>query len=130
MGARFPSVFTSTTGVATGSGGEVVAATTPPLTLPYDGASVFIAWQLVIPHGAAAITPAFNVRRGATVASTLVLGTATLTAPANNAVVLYSGTVVDTNPGASQPQYSIAINNVNSGTSVVMSAIIITAYAL
>lgn len=130
MGVRFPSVFTITTTVATGSGGEAIAATTPTLTLPFDGAPVFIFWQLVIPHGAAPIAPAFNVRRGSVIAAALVQGSGNLSAPAANAVVLYSGVAVDANPGASSPQYSIAVNNVSSGTSVNMTNIVIAAYSL
>lgn len=73
MGVRYPSVFSNTfIGPLPAGAAETVVLTTPPLTLPLDGAAVFIIWCANILTGATTTFLNFNIRRGTTTAGTVI----------------------------------------------------------
>jgi hypothetical protein len=73
MGVRFPSISTTTV-IANlpASGVETVICTTPPLTLPLDGAVVFLFWWWSGNVGAGTTGLSAIIRRGTTTAGALV----------------------------------------------------------
>lgn len=110
MGVRYPSVFTSTfVGPLPAGAAETVILTSPPLTLPLDGAVVFILYWFNIIPGTSTTFFTGNIRRGTTAGSPAVTTSPAITptvagtqaslsciffdSPGAVAGVQYSGTV-------------------------------------
>lgn len=73
MGVRFPSAFSNAfIGPLPASNAETICFTTPPLTLPFDGAQVFILGYFTWTAGTGNTTTGFLCRRGATLTGALV----------------------------------------------------------
>ncbi len=115
MGVRFPSVSSNTilnSPIVTSA--ETVVVTTPPLNLALDFAQILLFWYIVLTVGAAgnAIIP--RLRRGTTIAGTLVNVAFNQTAVAGN-IVASSGSYADTPGAVAGQQYSLTMQ-VNAAT--------------
>jgi len=109
MGVRFPSVFTTTSlGVLAANGAETIIATTPPLTLPLDFASVFLHWWFAGSSGNGTTGLSVAIRRGVTLAGTLITAAAAVLVTANN-IVNVAGCFVDTPGAVAGQQYTLTL---------------------
>lgn len=110
MGVRFPSVQTITfIGPLPANATETVVLTTGPLIPPLDSAVVFLAWYVNISTGTGTTALPVFIRRGTTVAGSLVTSgnqSFTATAPAS---VSNSGVFFDTAAGFTAQQYSLTV---------------------
>jgi hypothetical protein len=130
MGVRFPFVSSIVgQGAPPASGAETVVLLTPPLILPFDSAAVLIQWSTVMTIGVGSTAYQVKVRRGNTAAGTLLNGGNNESATAGN-VVRFSGLWVDTNPGASLPQYVVTITGVSTTGAWAQFDAAIAAFAL
>src|SRR5258708_3089060 len=114
MGVRFPSVSTTTIlGTLPANGAETIIATTPPLNLPLDFAQVILLWYFLGNSGASTTALNFILRRGTTVAGTLinVISGALVTAASG---VRFSGCYVDTPGAVAGQQYSLSESGVGT----------------
>lgn len=110
MGVRFPSVFTNTfIGPLPASAVETVVLTTPPLTLPLDGATVLLLWSMSVVTGTASTGTVIRIRRGTTTGGALVsLNPWTNTTTAALGYVL-GGWYFDTPGNVAGQQYSLTV---------------------
>ena len=114
MGARFPSVFsTSFLAAPPAAGTETVLVTTPPLTLPFDSATVFILWYCGVVVGTGTTTGRALIRRGTSSAGPNINPNVNINVTAGNTVA-FSGCCADSTPGASQPQYSLTLSGIGT----------------
>ena len=111
MGVRFPSVFVSgANAVSIPTTVETVVATLPPLTLPLDGAVVFLLGVCSWTVGTAATSAAVRIRRGTTTAGVLVGSNGTDTNPVTAGVNAQFTVAVFDQPGAVGPvQYVLTV---------------------
>jgi hypothetical protein len=108
MGVRFPSVQSNTLlNASVGINVETPVCTTPPLNLPLDNAVVLLFWYIVHFIGTTAATTRYLIRRGTTIAGTLVNVSANLTGTAGNQV-LGSGFYFDTPGAVAGQQYTLS----------------------
>src|SRR5216684_1268986 len=108
MGVRFPSVQSNVlVNPNVGINTETVVCTTPPLTLPLDGAVVLLFWYMLHFIGTTAVTTRYLLRRGTTIAGTLINVSANLQGTAGN-LVLGSGCYFDTPGAVAGQQYSLS----------------------
>jgi hypothetical protein len=115
MGVRFPSVQTNTfVGPLPASAVETVVLTTPPLTLPLDGAVVILLWMAMIAGGATTTDLDFRLRRGTTSAGVQVGATSwNLTAVVGSGRAL-GGWYFDTPGAVAGIQYSLTVAQVGA----------------
>jgi hypothetical protein len=99
MGVRFPSVFSTTSqAVVPAAGTNTVILTTPPLTLPLDGATVALLWSWNGTVGAGTTSMAVTINRSLSLGiNVLATTTQPVTAAANFSM---AGIAIDPNPGA------------------------------
>ncbi len=99
MGVRFPSVQARVPGgTNVGINTETVVATTPPLNISLDFATVFLIWFMGHTVGATSASCSYFLRRGTTVAGAAVMGPIAQTVVAGN-LVIAGGSAFDV-PGA------------------------------
>lgn len=119
MGVRYPSVFTNAAlAVVPANGAETVILTTPPLTLPLDGAAVFLGWFYTPTTGLGTTAAGVRIRRGTLVTSPLINGGNAYPATANSGLLL-AGWFVDTPGSVAGVQYSLTVTG--TGTTGVWS---------
>lgn len=110
MGVRYPSVFSNTfIGPLPASAAETIVCTTPPLTLPLDGATVFLLWTFSVIAGTGNIFNSFNIRRGTTLAGTAVNAGAQAGPATAASGAMYSGAYFDTPGGVAGQQYTLTV---------------------
>jgi hypothetical protein len=131
MGVRFPSVVTNTfVGPLPANANETVVATLPPLTLPLDGATVFISYSCDLTPGASVTSHVFRLRRGTTVVSALVNFANFVSTVTAGARLMSSGFYFD-NPGAVGPvQYSLTVVQTAATGAGVFNDVAMMAFAL
>lgn len=130
MGARFPFQVTKVIVASVpATGADTIIATTPPLTLPFDGAAVLILWFANITVGLGTASYVQKLLRG-TVVNTNVLNVVSSCQVTAGNTVLLSGMYVDANPGASTPVYSLSF--LGTGTTGIWTTqdVCIAAFAL
>lgn len=111
MGVRFPSVQSSVfVGPLPGNANETVVCTTPPFTPSLDGATIILEWFWTALAGATQTFFQMAIRRGTTVAGTLI-GASALWAGSTTAGASYqgSGSYFDTPGNVSGQQYSLTL---------------------
>jgi hypothetical protein len=108
MGVRFPSIATNTfIGPLPANATETVVLTTPLLTLPIDGAQIFLFWCGCINAGTGTTVITYRIRRGTTAAgANIALGVWTQLTTVGNAAML-SGCYFDTPGIVAGQQYSL-----------------------
>lgn len=107
MGVRLASVQTNTILASPVNAVEAVIATTGPLNLIVDTATVLIQWYLLILIGATGANIRVSIRRGTLITSPILTVGAPVTAAAGNTVVL-SGAYFDNPAAQADVQYSLA----------------------
>jgi hypothetical protein len=110
MGVRFPSVATNTfIGPLPANANETVVLTTPPLTLPLDGATVILPWMAYLTTGTGTTSIAYRIRRGTTTAGVLLNQNPWFftSGPGNGLTV--GGWYFDTPGAVAGQQYSLTI---------------------
>ncbi len=130
MGVRYPSVSTTTIlGTLPANGAETIIATTPPLNLPLDFAQVILLWYFLGNSGASTSALVFNLRRGTTLAGTLinVSSGSGVTAAAG---VRFGGCYVDTPGAVAGQQYSLSELGVGTTGAGVSNDVCMIAFAL
>jgi hypothetical protein len=130
MGVRFPSVATTTIlGTLPSNGAETIIATTPPLTIPLDFAQVILLWYFLGNSGASTSALLFLLRRGTTVAGTLInVSSGSLVTAA--AGVRFSGVYVDTPGAVAGQQYSLSEIGVGTTGAGITNDVCLIAFAL
>ena len=114
MGARFPSVFSNTIlANVPATGAETIVLTTPALTLPFDGAAVFLIWSYAAAMGTGTTAATPKLYRGTSLTAPLLLTGPPNTVVAGNTVSL-PFVFVDVNPGPAAPQYSLSFLGSNT----------------
>lgn len=83
--------------------------TTPPLTLPFDNASVIIFAYCCVSIGAGTVAYVPRIRRGTTIGGTVINAPASVVCTAGN-ITLISLVTVDTGSIAGTPQYSFTLS--------------------
>lgn len=109
MGVRFPSVFSITPiAVLPASGAQTIIIITPQLTLPLDGAAVFVTWFWNGNTGAGTTQLTVTINRSLSPGVNVIMqNVQPVTAGVNFSM---SGVAVDPNPGASAGvQYNMAL---------------------
>jgi hypothetical protein len=106
MGVRLASVQTNTILASPVNAAEAVIATTGPLNLIVDTATVFIQWYLLILIGASGANIRVSVRRGTLITSTIVTVGSPFTATAGNTIGV-GGSYFDNPAGQAEVQYSL-----------------------
>lgn len=129
MGVRFPSVQSTTiVTAAPAAGTESVLCTTPGLNLPIDSAAVLLFGYAAIITGATITAIQLNLRRGTTVAGTLInIAQNTLVGSATK--VLMPIVYFDTPGIVAEQQWSLCGNFVGAGASTTTDVCLI-AFAL
>jgi hypothetical protein len=111
MGVRFPSVQTNTfIGPLPASAVETVVLTTPPLTLPLDGATVLLLWSIQITGGATTTATSVQIRRGTSTAGPVVSAGAWLFVMTAGQRYTVSGWYFDTPGAVAGQQYSLTVS--------------------
>src|SRR6266446_6173798 len=120
MAYRLPTTISTVISNVTGSGGESVISTTGFIIPVADSGAILVFWRCGFGAVAGALAANFLIRRGAALTSTLLYQTGTVTS-ASGTTNRQSGALIDT-PGAVGPvQYSLSINNITAGGSVVLT---------
>lgn len=111
MGVRFPSIASSTfVGPLPANANETVILTTPQLNISLDFSQIFILWACDILAGTTTSALVFRLRRGTTVAGTLINAAAwTHTLAAGNSAAI-SGAYFDTPGAVAGQQYSLTVS--------------------
>lgn len=108
MGVRFPSVFAINGGAANVAiNAETAIAFTPPLTLPLDGATVFIFWYMTHTIGTAATSTQYQIRRGVGTSGAAVNASGIAFPATAGQKVFHSGCYFDTPGAVTGIQYSL-----------------------
>lgn len=110
MGVRFPQIASTTfVGPLPASAAETVILTTPPLNISLDFSQIIIQWACDILAGASTTSLVFRLRRGTTVAGTLINAAAWTHTLAAAASAVMSGVYVDTPGAVAGQQYSLTV---------------------
>lgn len=131
MGVRYPSVQTNTfIGPLPANANETVVLTTPPLTLPLDGATVLLLWMGSITAGTGTTSMFYRIRRGTTTGGVLVnVGQWVTTTVAANLLCM-SGWYFDTPGGVAGQQYSLTVAQIAASGAGIWSDGALLAFAL
>ena len=131
MGVRFPSVFTNTfIGPLPANANETIALTTPPLTLPLDGAAVFIWWMFSLIAGTGVVSIVYKVRRGTTLTGTDITSGGITQAIAAGAGGMHTGVLVDTPGAVAGQQYTLTLSQSGATVASAVGQATLLAYAL
>lgn len=116
MGARFPSVFTTTfIGPLPANANETVVLTTPPFTPALDGVAIFLLWFGCLTAGATVTQLSWRIRRGTTVSGAVVGANPWANNVTAGNFVNNSGWYIDTPGAVGGQQYTLTV--VQSGAS-------------
>jgi hypothetical protein len=130
MGVRFPSVQGRVPGGTNiGVNVETVVATTPPLTIPLDFATVLLFWFIGHTVGATAASCSYFIRRGTTTGGTAVFGPLAQTVVAGNLVVA-GGAAFDTPGAVGGQQYVLTCIDTGSTVAGAVGDAFLLAFAL
>lgn len=131
MGVRFPGFgSTSFVGPLPATAAETVILVSPPLTPSQDNAQIFLQWACDILAGTGVTALVFRLRRGTTVAGTLInLAAWTHTLAAGSSAVM-SGLYVDTPGAVSQQQYALTVVQTGATAASTFNDGVILAFAL
>lgn len=130
MGVRFPSVFTFTQlNALPASAVETLLLTTPPITQPFDFAPIRVSASIAITAGTGTTAIVLNLRRGALVTSTLIVGPCTHTLAAGSSAILHLEQY-DTGAALAQVQYSLTIIQTGATVAGTTSELIMDAFIL
>jgi hypothetical protein len=131
MGSRLNSQFSTTiVGAFAGFPAEVVAVTSPPLTLAYDNQVVLIFWYVKYTTGVTGPVLSYNIRRGTLITSPLVNASGAGATEVASVNIARSGCMVDAVSIPGTPQYSLTMNVSNAATNGAFLEACILAVAL
>lgn len=105
MGVRLPSVVANSIGNAVGTA-EIVVATTPPMNIPLDFATILLFWYYATTTPASTTNLQLRLRRGTTTAGTLVSSGVNQLVTASATATL-SGFAFDVPGAVAGQQYSL-----------------------
>jgi hypothetical protein len=131
MGVRFPSAFSNTfIGPLPANATETVVCTTPPLTLPLDGATVILLWLFSYTAGTGNTTTGMLLRRGTTIAGALVNAATNSGQAVPTGPDILSGCYFDTPGAVAGQQYSLTIQQFGASAAGTFRDVALLAFAL